>query len=97
MSMLDDMKTVLRVSNPAFDVEVEMLIEAAKADMVRVGIEPAHIDSDDPLVKMAVACYCKSRFGFDEPHAEQYEAAYRQTVADMLNSSSYNIAAEAGE
>ena len=94
MSMFDDIKIVLRVSTDALDPEVRMLINAARADMVRVGIDEDRVeDESDPLVKQAVACWCKGHFGFDNPDAEFYDRSYRQCVADMLNSSDYNTAA----
>ena len=93
MGLFDDIKTVLRVTATELDSEVQMLIDAAEADMARVGVDADRIDEEDPLVKQAIACYCKARFGFDNDDADYYERSYRQSVADMLNSSDYNTAA----
>lgn len=96
MSLLDEMKLNLRVTGDWADDEITMLIEGAKADMVRVGVErPLVEEGDHPLVKNAIACYCKSRFGFDNPDARRFEGLYRQCVCDLLNSSA-NIAAQDG-
>lgn len=95
MSMLEDIKIILRVSSSAFDPEITMLINAARADMKRVGVNTEFVEKDDePLVKQAIACYCKARFGFDNDDADLFERSYRQSVADMLNSSDYNTAGE---
>ena len=98
MALIDDMKLLLRVSTTAYDNEVSMLIAAAKADMLRVGVQPDLVNppvgSDEaPLVKQAIACYCKAHFGFDNDESARLDRSYRQIVTDLLNSSA-NIAAE---
>ena len=39
MALLDDMKLALRISNNVMDIEVNDLIESAKADLADVGID----------------------------------------------------------
>lgn len=92
--LLEDVMVILRVSDQVYEDEVIMLIEAAIADMKRVGINEKLFKplSLDPQVKMAIACYCKAHFGFDNPEAERLDAAYRTKVTDLLHSSA-NIAA----
>lgn len=94
MALIDEIKLILRISNDAYNDEIEMLINAAQADMLRVGVEEAYVNApkDNPLVKHAIACYCKANFGYDETDATRFDASYRQLVADMLNSKR-NIAA----
>ena len=64
MALLDEVKVALRVTSDAFDTEIQGLIEAAKRDLNRVGVDEALVDSD-PLAKMAVVLFAKSRFGYD--------------------------------
>lgn len=93
--MFDDVKLSLRLTTDAFDNEVEALIFAAKADMVRVGIDRSIVEDEEdinPLVRHAVMCYCKAHFGFDNEMAEFFDRSYRQIVCDLMNSE-YNIAA----
>lgn len=85
MALLDEVKVALRVTSDAFDTEIRGLIEAAKRDLNRVGVDEALVDSD-PLAKMAVVLFAKSRFGYDNSDASRFEDAYRQTVVDILNS-----------
>ena len=85
MALLDEVKVALRVTSDAFDTEIQGLIEAAKRDLNRVGVDEARVDSD-PLAKMAVVLFAKSRFGYDNSDASRFEDAYRQTVVDILNS-----------
>lgn len=98
MALFDDIKTVLRVKSNALDSEVSMLIDAAKADMIRVGIREDLVSPDDetdlhPMVKQAIACYAKANFGYDNSEANRLRSAYYHTVADLMNSDA-NIAAQ---
>lgn len=98
MGLLDEVKVILRLSSAVYDPEVNMLLDAAKADMVRVGIDPDLLEEDgmDAQAKMAIACYCKAHFGFDNPDQEAFDGIYRQKVADLLNSPA-NIASKESE
>ena len=86
------MRLHLRVTGEAMDAEIQMTMDAARADMERVGVDVSNVDYAESLVNMAVVCFCKSRFGFDNPDAPRYEELYRQSVTDLLNSKA-NIAA----
>lgn len=99
MAMLDDAKMALRIQcdESAFDNEVNMLIESAISDMLRVGIDPeylgvivdeyGHTHYDPPsLVRHAIICYVKSNFGYDNNEAARFDSSYRQIVCDLLNS-----------
>lgn len=88
MALLDDVKVALRVTTDAMDSEVEMLIDAAIADMRRVHVREELLDEETmaPLVKMAVILFCKAQFGYDNDEAERFDESYRQLVADFLNS-----------
>ena len=88
MALIDDVKVALRVTTDAMDSEVQMLVDAALADMRRVHVREELLDEDDmaPLVKSAVCLYAKARFGYDNDEAEMFDESYRQLVADFLNS-----------
>lgn len=88
MALIDDVKVALRVTSGAFDSEIQGLVAAAKRDLNRVGVPEALCSEDDPdpLVRMAVILFAKSRFGFDNDEADRFEKSYRQTVIDLLNS-----------
>lgn len=68
------------------DDEIELLMEAARSDMERVGVDMYSAEYAESLMNMAVVCFCKSRFGFDNPDSARYEELYRQAVIDLLNS-----------
>ena len=91
--LLGDAKLCLRITSSVYDAEITMLIEAAEADMERVGIKPALIQADVPLVKQAVMCWVKSHFGYDNSEASRFASSYRSIVASLLNSPA-NVATE---
>ena len=76
-----------------FDAEIQLLIDAALADLTRVGIVPSLLDVENPapLVKQAVGLYAKAHFGYDNSERPDFIQSYNQTVIDLLNSSA-NIA-----
>lgn len=88
MALLDDVKVMLRVTSTLTDSDVQTCIDAAFADMARVGVRSDLLDEDEPapLVKMAVVLYCKAHYGYDNDEAPRFSESYRQTVLDMLNS-----------
>ena len=100
MALLDDMKLAVRIKTDAYDDELNMLIDAAKADMLRCGVReelvnPAESEDLNPLVRMAIYCYCKSNYGYDNDEASRFGASYRSTVIDLMNSDA-NVAAKGG-
>lgn len=88
MSLLEDVKVACRIGTDKLDCEVSALVDAALADMKRVGIDPALLQEEgmDPLAKVAVLSYVKARFGYDVDERAQFEESYRSTVAGLLNS-----------
>lgn len=92
MALLDEMRVRLRVTSKVTDEEIESEILAAIRDMRRCGVKESLLDVDDeldPLVKHAVALYCKAFYGADNAtERPQFLASYNQTVCDLLNSKS---------
>ena len=94
MSLLDEVKTALRISDPAYDSEVRMWVDAAREDMERVGVDPDYMDdTDNALYRAAMCLYVKARFGYINPNSRvtaeerrDLEASYRQTVTDLMHS-----------
>ena len=86
MALLDEMRVRLRVTTTLTDDEIEGEIYAAIADMCRCGVKDALLDDPSPLVKHAIALYCKAYYGYDNNEREQFIAAYERTLCDLLNS-----------
>ena len=95
MALLEDARVALRVTSTLTDEEIQMWVDAALADMERVGVKPELIDPDNPapLVRSAVIMYVKGQYGYDNTEAPRFLESYRMTVAGLLNSSA-NIATE---
>lgn len=76
-----------------YDDEIQDLVNAALADMTRVGIVASLLDPEDldPLAKLAVKLYAKAHFGYDNDEAERFVESYERVVVDLMNSTA-NIA-----
>lgn len=86
--MLDSIKTTLRISNTAFDIEILDLIDAAKMDLKISGVNK--IDYDDPLIKRAIIVYVKANFGWDNPDAERLQESYNMLKQHLSLAGDYN-------
>lgn len=87
MSLLDEVRTYARITSRVYDSELQMLVDAAIADMRRVGVRDDALAEDtmSPLVKSAIAMYVRSRFGYDNSEAQRFAEEYRRTVTDLVN------------
>lgn len=87
MALVDDIKAILRISNTAYNTEIEDLILAAKGDLEICGL----LDTSeiDPLIKRAITLYCKANFGFDNPDAEKLQKSYEALRNHLSLSTDY--------
>ena len=86
---LADIRRV-RSSVNKLDGEIEDLILAARADLVRGGVLPARAaDESDPLIKQAVSTYVKAEFGLDNEDADKYRASYKSQKIALSMASDY--------
>lgn len=73
MTVLEKVKTALRLSSTAFDEgEILPLIEAAEQDLTNAGIEK---NENNALYTHAVVLYVKGSFGYDKDN-ERFTKAY---------------------
>lgn len=92
MSMLSDIKDVLRVSGTATDTEISDIISAARQDLILSGVLVAKANSDtDPLIKRAVSTYAKANFGWDNPESERFIESYHMLKSHLLLSTEYTV------
>ncbi len=90
MLIINDIKTALRISNMAFDTEIQDLIDAAKADLMLSGIAEAKTnDVMDPLIKRAIITYVKANFGWNNPDAEKLQQSYNMLKTHLSLSKEY--------
>ena len=86
--MLDDVKTALRITNTAYDSEVQDLIESAQMDLIQSGV--LLVDETDPLIKRAIITYSKANFGIDNPQADRFHDSYVMLKQHLALSGDYN-------
>src|SRR5690606_27926153 len=91
MAVLDDVNVALRISpgSTAHDGEAQELKEAATADLLRSGADPAELAELIPLIKRAIVTYCKANFGWDNPDADRLQRAYDLLKAHLTLSQDY--------
>lgn len=89
MSLVDEARTVVRVCHSKTDGEIQAYIDAALADMRRVGIRESLLDADSlsPLAKMAAFFYVEANYGHDNPKEFPiWWERYMLTVTSLMNS-----------
>ena len=91
--MLEDVKTALRVSGDDLNLEIQDLIEAAKADLILSGVNESKVVDTDPLIKRAIIVYCKAHFGYDDM-AERFEQSYISLKQHLTLSTEYTTGDE---
>jgi hypothetical protein len=76
--MLEEVKSAVRVTNTAFDDEINNLIDACKGDLVTSGVAPSYFKEKEyrALIKQAIITYCKAQFGYDNPDAQRLNESY---------------------
>lgn len=87
MSLIDEVKTSLRLSTDAYDTnELRPLIDAALLDLGIAGVDTTN--DTDPLIKRAVVTYCRMHFGNPENY-DRLKMSYDEQKAQMQVSSRY--------
>ena len=94
-TILQKVKTALRISMNTFDDELNDLIEAAKLDLGIAGVRNADLEAGvtptDALIIRAIVLYCKLYFG--EPatsdHWKSIKEAYDEQKAQLSMASGY--------
>lgn len=100
--MLPTVKVACRAMSDVFDPEITACIQAAAADMQRMGVSETCFEEDSayyPLVLQAVIVYSKAHFGQDNPNAEMnyFRESYTMTVNSLMNSAANSAAEEPDE
>ena len=93
MALLDDVRTELRVTTERTDSGIQIYIRSALFQMENRGVNPEFLaeDANDgdyhDIVKDAVICYCKARYGRDIEASERNAciASFNSIVASLLN------------
>jgi len=86
--MLTKVKKALRISNTAFDDEIQDLIDGALSDLQLSGVVNA-VETDSLIIR-AVVTYCKANFGWDNPDAKRLQESYEMLRNHLSQSLDYN-------
>lgn len=89
MALRDEVRAVLRVSSALYDSEIDTLIASALFDMRNKGISEGFIGQEGsypPMVRQAVALWCKANFGYDNDEATRFMQAYESIVCSLMAS-----------
>ncbi len=97
MTLLDIIRSNLRITSRDFDYELEDLIDQAVSDLKASGVNPdafntPFTDISDPDIiitdanlRRAVILYCKAYFGIDNSDKEWFSNQYHLKKAEILN------------
>lgn len=90
--LLDDLKISLRIYSDDEDAEIELqdLIDAAKADLQLSGVLASKIIETDPLIKRAIILYCKAEYGYDEM-GKQFALSYKSLKNHLTLCAEYTV------
>jgi len=85
--MLAKVKKYLRITNIAFDDEIQDLIDGALSDLQLSGV--VNVVETDSLIIRAVVTYCKANFGWDNPDSEKLQMSYEMLKQHLTLSGEY--------
>ena len=96
MALINDVRQAIRIKTESLDIEVQDLIDSAKADLVLSGVLESKVDTvtteePDILIKRCVTLYCKANFGLDNIDSEKYQNAYESLKIHLLLSQEYTV------
>lgn len=80
---VDIVKDALRIRHTALDEEIERLVKAARADIIRVGVDASLAESDDDLVMQAIVTYCSLYLTADTALMDKYTRAYEIQIEGL--------------
>lgn len=91
MALIDDIKITLRISDVAYDGEINDLIASAQDDLILAGVSSIIVsDTTDPLIKRVITLYCKANFGFSNPDADRLQKSYDLLKMHLSLAADYN-------
>lgn len=89
MTILEAVKTALRITTDAYDGELSLYIASAQADMAVAGVTYEYNDSNpDELYQAAIITYVRSRFGSPSDY-DRLKACYDDQKAQLSMATGY--------
>lgn len=89
-AMLNLTKIAMRITVTAYDAAIQMLIDAARADL---GIVDVSVPSEttDPLLQQAIITYVRMNFGTPEDY-DDLKRSYDEQKAQLISNRDYGLA-----
>lgn len=88
-TMLATVKLAMRLTNTAYDDEINRLVDAACADLGVVGVT-ADSSTTDPLLTQAIITYCRLHFGTPDDY-DKLQKSYDEQKAQLITCSGYGL------
>lgn len=90
MVNVDSIKSRLRINHSKLDEQFTQDIEAAKAELVRIGVLESAVErEEDPLIDKAIISYCMWIEADSEKMAGGYKAQWNQWKDELRKSPNY--------
>ena len=88
-TLLAAVKLAMRITNEAYDDEIERLIDAACADLGIAGVT-ATTATNDPILIQAIVTYCRLNFGSPADY-DRLKASYDEQKAQLQTATGYGL------
>lgn len=88
-TMLATVKLAMRLTNTAYDDEINRLVDAACADLGVVGVT-ADSSTTDPLLTQAIVTYCRLHFGTPDDY-DKLQKSYDEQKSQLITCSGYGL------
>lgn len=89
LTLLQLTKQAMRITVTAYDDTIQMLIDAAVADLGIVDVTATN-STVDPLLRMAIITYVRLNFGTPEDY-DDLKRSYDEQKAQLISNSNYGL------
>ena len=91
MAILNNIKAALRISHDALNNDIQENIDAAIAEMIRLGIQEEKARNEsDPAVLRASKTYCQAMFTDNTSDMEKYFASWQYQLDCLRKTGAYS-------
>lgn len=91
MAILNNIKKDLRISHDYLNDDIQENIDAAIAEMKRLGIqEEKATDESDPAILRAIKTYCRAMFTDNTSDMEKYFASWQYQIDCLRKTGAYS-------
>jgi hypothetical protein len=97
-SFLAKMKLAVGLTASLYDTDVTDDIEAARAELTRVGVDPSlAVSESTPLITRAVKTFVQSAHAEDKDEAERLSFSFEKQIVALTKSTGYGSEVAADE